>query len=327
MSVVRLPESSLRAERAEINRLAWAFAISLLLHALIFGTYQAGQKFGWWQSFHWPAWLQSNKMLGNIFKKKNQPSPPIQQELPLVFIDVSPEQATPEPPKEAKFYSNKNSQAANPDPSLDTNTPKIDGKQTDVPKTQDVPREKFAPLQPSAPQQPEEKAKPTETPGDLVMAKPSEEVRKDEGDKPHTRPKTVREALARIGAPSRLAGEKMKQEGGVRRRLSISSVDAKASLFGDYDYALIEAIQTRWFGLLDERDYASDSRGKVVLQFRLHYDGRITDMSVSENTAGEVLGHICQRAVMDPAPFMAWTMDMRRMLGDIRNIQFTFYYN
>jgi hypothetical protein len=58
----------------------------------------------------------------------------------------------------------------------------------------------------------------------------------------------------------------------------------------------------------------------------LHYDGRITDMNMAENSAGEVLGFICQKAVLDPAPFAAWPSDMRRTLGDIRNIQFTFYY-
>ena len=119
----------------------------------------------------------------------------------------------------------------------------------------------------------------------------------------------------------------MKQEGGVKRRPEMASLDTKATPFGEYDAALVEAISQRWFALLDERDYASDSRGKVVLQFRLHYDGRVTDMNVAENTAGEVLGLICQKAVLDPAPFAAWPSDMRRTLGDIRNIQFTFYYN
>jgi hypothetical protein len=49
-------------------------------------------------------------------------------------------------------------------------------------------------------------------------------------------------------------------------------------------------------------------------------------MKVAENTAGEVLGFICESAVHDPAPFAAWPSDMRRTLGDTRNIQFTFYY-
>jgi hypothetical protein len=118
----------------------------------------------------------------------------------------------------------------------------------------------------------------------------------------------------------------MKQEGGVSRRHEMASLDTKATPFGAYDAALVEAISQRWFTLLDQREYASDSRGKVVLQFRLHYDGRITDMNVSECTAGEVLGLICQKAVLDPAPFAAWPSDMRRTLGNVRNIQFTFYY-
>ena len=64
----------------------------------------------------------------------------------------------------------------------------------------------------------------------------------------------------------------------------------------------------------------------MVLQFALHYDGRVTDMNMPENTAGEVLGFICQKAVLDNNPFAAWPSDMRRTLGDVRNIQFTFYY-
>jgi hypothetical protein len=105
-------------------------------------------------------------------------------------------------------------------------------------------------------------------------------------------------------------------------------MDTKATPFGAYDAALVEAISKRWFALLDQRDYASDSRGKVVLQFRLYYDGSVKQMAIAENsTASEVLGLLCRKAVEDPAPFPAWPSDMRRMLGDMRSIQFTFYYN
>jgi hypothetical protein len=34
-----------------------------------------------------------------------------------------------------------------------------------------------------------------------------------------------------------------------------------------------------------------------------------------------------EKAVLDPAPFGAWPSDMRRLLGDTRGIQFTFFYN
>ena len=336
---------SLRPEQAEISRLAWAFAISLAFHILVWGGYQTGRKYNVWQNLHFPAWVHAPQFLKELITPKPKLLPPPRQDTPWMFVNVNPAQASPEPPKDAKYYSDKNSLAANPDADKITEIPKIDGKQPDVPKTEDVPREKFTPLQPSPPPQPpketqppppeppkeaqtEAKPKPAYTPGDLTFAKPSPTPRTTEGDaneaKP-PRPRTIRQALAQL-QQSQLPGEKMKQEGGVRRRNEMASLDTKATPFGAYDAALVEAISQRWFTLLDQRDYASDSRGKVVLQFRLHYDGRVTDMNMTENTAGEVLGLICQKAVLDPAPFAVWPSDMRRTLGDIRNIQFTFFY-
>jgi len=331
MSDARMQQSTLRLERAESSRLAAAFAFSLAAHLLIFSSYETGKKFGWWQQLHWPAWMQSVKMLSEILKKKENAPPPVQQEPPLMFVNVSPAQATTEPPKDTQYYSDKNSRAANPETDLDSTTPKISGKQTEVPKTEDVPREKFTPLQPARPvesakaAQEEIKPKATYAPGDLTLAKPDPNPRKDDGQASQSRPRTIKEALARQ-QDNRLPGEKLKQEGGVRRHLEISSLDARATPFGAYDAALVEAISQRWFSLLDQRDFAFDGRGKVVLQFRLHYDGRITDLSVAENSAGELLGLICEKAVLDPAPFAVWPGDMRRMLGDLRSIQFTFYY-
>jgi len=330
-----MPRWSLRLEQAEASRLAWAFALSLAFHLVVFGGYQTGNKYHLWQHLHWPAWLQPPKVIADLLKKKESPPPLRPQDTPLMFVNVSPAQATAEPPKDAKFYSDKNSKAANPEANKITEVPKITGQQTQVPKTEDIPREKFTPLQPSRPAeqarvaQPEIKPKPAYTPGDLTMAKPSPTPRTTEGDaneaKP-ARPRTINQALAQL-RESQPPGQKMQQDGGVRRRNEIASLDTKATPFGAYDAALVEAISQRWFSLLDARDYASDSRGKVVLQFRLHYDGRITDMNMAENTAGEVLGLICQKAVLDPAPFATWPSDMRRTLGDIRSIQFTFYYN
>ena len=336
MFTARMTRWSLRPEQAEVSRLAWAFAISLAVHLLVFGGYHTGQKYHVWQNLHWPAWLHAPKILQEAFKpKQSPPPPPRQQDIPLIFVNVNPAQATAEAPKNAKYYSDKNSRAANPEPDKITEIPKIDGKQTEVVKTEEIPRQKFTPLQPSRPaQQPQEpqpelKPKPAYTPGDLTLAKPSPTPRTTEGDaneaKP-PRPRTIREALAQQ-QDSRLPGEKIKQDGGMQRRHEMASMDTKATPFGAYDAALVEAISQRWYTLLDEREYASDSRGKVVLQFRLHYDGRITDMNVAENTSSEVLSLICQKAVLDPAPFAAWPSDMRRTLGDTRNIQFTFFYN
>ncbi len=357
MAIARTSRWSLRVEQAEVSRLAAAFALSLAFHALVYSCYYTGNKYHVWQYLHLPDWLHPPKFLTElIVPQKPPPPPPPKQDLPLVFVNVSPAQATAEAPKNAKFYSDKNSIAANPTADKITETPKIDGKHPEIVKTEEVERPKFTPLQPTPPPPPpketkppppeppketkppppepvkvaevEAKPKPAYTPGDLTFAKPSPAPRPTEGDaeEPKTsRPRTIREALARQHQ-SELPGPKMQQQGGVSRRAELSSLDTKATPFGKYDADLVEAISRRWFDLLDQRDYASDSRGKVVLQFVLHYDGRVSDMNMPENTTGEVLGLICQKAVLDPSPFAAWPSDMRRTLGDVRHIQFTFYY-
>ena len=335
MSVAEMPQAELRWARDESSRLAWAFGISLALHLLVFGSWEAGNKLGLWKAWRWPAWMQSAPMLTELLKKK-EPKPPdaLSSEPPLLFVDVSSAQATAEPPKDAKFYSDKNSQAANKEVTKESDVPNITGQQTEVVKTVTVtPRPEFTPLQPVRPpaeiareEQPEQKARPAQPPGDLAMGKPDPNPRSKEGKEAQPKPRTIREAMARRQERA-IPGEQMKQEGGVRRHLEFASLDAKATPFGSYDAAMVEAISQRWYSLLDQRDYASDSRGKVVLQFILHQDGRITEMNVTQNSVGEVLALICQKAVMDPAPYPVWPADMRRLLGETRNIQFTFYYN
>ena len=66
-----------------------------------------------------------------------------------MFVNVNPAQATAEAPKDAKFYSDKNSRAANPDADKITEIPKIDGKHPEIVKTEDIERPKFTPLQPA----------------------------------------------------------------------------------------------------------------------------------------------------------------------------------
>src|SRR5258708_3463276 len=152
MSAVGTPESSLRRETAQASRLVWAFAISLMLHLSMFGTYQMGKQLGWWQRMQWPAWMKSPKMLTELLKKQ-QAAQQIQrqQEIPLIFADGSPGQATPEPTKDTKYYSKKNPGAENQKPKKETTTQKIEGKHPELVKTEDVRRQEFHPLQPVPP--------------------------------------------------------------------------------------------------------------------------------------------------------------------------------
>ncbi len=310
MTGVGTPLDSLRFSRLESRRLAWVFALSLLAHLLAWGGYEADKEFNLWQRLRLPPLMLFTKI-------KPAPAPPQSPE--LTFVDVPATQATTEAPKNAKYYSNQNSRAANPEANRDTQVPQIKGTQTEVAKTEDAPRPDFSKLQPTMQPSREELASRQQTAGDLTLGKPS-----DTRPAEQPRPRTINQALAQ---QKQLPGVKMKQEGGVRHEALVPSLDVKATPFGAYDAAFIQAVTQRWYDLLDSRQFARDRSGKVVLRFHLNYDGRISDMVVMQNTVGDLLGYVCQKAVMDPAPYAQWPSDMRAMVGlDYREITFTFYY-
>jgi hypothetical protein len=359
------------------DALAQAFAVSLAVHILAFGVIEIGHQAGWWKVSSLKALSKAMPSLKNLARQQNaQSQNNSKQQLsepPLLFVDVSPAQATPEPPKQAKYYSSVNSKAANPTPpKVPSDAPRIDGTQNKMAKTIDTPRPQSTP--PNPPPQPPSQAekgqqekpekvyetmqpdvKPAvpenkplakaETPRPTGL-KPGNTQMGEPGPKPvgntkaqqsaanemtatpspeKTRPRTLAEARQRQGF---LAGEKMKQEGGVKRFAMTSSLDVKATPFGQYDAMFIAAVQKRWFDLLEERDFIQGRSGRVVLRFHLYYDGRITNMEAAETSVGELLSLVCQRAVLDPAPFAPWPPDLRRLAkSNFRQVQFTFYYN
>ena len=224
-----MPDLSLRLERAESTRLAWAFVLSLVVHLLAFSGYEAGRRLHVWERVQLPAWMVAPRKLTELFVKpqtarererleKQRQEEQRREQMRLMFVDVSPAQATPEPPEKADYYSSRNSVAANPDATIQSSIPKIDGKQTVVPKTEDVPRTKAFPLRPTPPPTPapeppaapvqpktepaheakpepvqEAKPKTAMAPGDLALARPDQsapriELKPDaaEGVKPRT---------------------------------------------------------------------------------------------------------------------------------------------
>jgi len=303
---------SLRFSSPEMRRLGLALALSLAVHLLGWGGYAAGKEFGWWQQLHWPTWLPRLAIM------KIVPAPVLQNnEEQLTFVEVA--QPTTEAPPDTKYYSSQNSRAADPTKG-NKEIPQLNGKQTEVVKTENVPRPNFNKLQPATPA-PQQKSQPAAVrPGDLTLGKP-EDSKQQEQPRPRTM-KQVSEQQAH-----RLPGIQMKQEGGMRRPALVSSLDVKTTPFGDYDSKFIEAVTQRWYDLLDSRQFAMDRSGKVTLRFHLNYDGSIADMKVLGNTVGDVLGYVCQKAVTDPAPFAPWPADMRRIISEnYREITFTFYY-
>ena len=83
----------------------------------------------------------------------------------------------------------------------------------------------------------------------------------------------------------------------------------------------------RWYDLLDSQQFAMDRTGKTTVYFHLNPDGAVTELKITDNTVGELLGYVCQEAIQQAAPFGPWSSDMRRMVGaNFREITFTFYY-
>ena len=388
-----------------------AFMLSAAIHCAVYLSYGELKKLNWHgqqkilqlffpSSKHQinfnPAKYLNDK-LAFLQKLQNKVNPPSQNkqphtEPPLLFVSVPPSQAAPEPPKNAKFYSDKDSIAANPKTDKDTDKPEIDGKQDKIMHTVDVPKPvkpeykpepkpqpapqpkpqpapmpepkpeitkpaekpQPQPLQPLPQPKPQNQEKqiaslnPTaenlvkQEPGDTAQRKPeplqpglSSDKSKPQTDsaqqigsteKPQGRPMTLAEARARQQGGI-IAGEKFKQEGGVKRYALESSIDAKATPFGAYDSSVFYAIQQRWYDLLEDSRFSGDRRGKVVIEFRLHYDGRVSDLKIAESNVGELLTVLCRKAIEDPAPFEKWPADMRRMIGeDYRDVRITFYY-
>lgn len=140
------------------------------------------------------------------------------------------------------------------------------------------------------------------------------------------RPRTLAHARQQNAG---LIGRKMKQKGGIDRFRLQSTPDLSKTPFGNYDAAVIQAIQQRWFDLLERLPIVQNTRGKVVLKFWMKSDGSVSDLKVVENSAGDDLqSYACEAAVRDPAPYGRWPEDMRRVIqSDRREIRFTFYYN
>ena len=299
---------SLRLNRLETGRLSLALALSLAAHLFVWGGYEVAREFHVWRWVPQLAWLRPTPKL-----------PPIQTpEQPLEFVMV--EHPSTEAPDKTKYYGAQNSRAANPDASRDANVPKLNGTQTDVPMTETVTKPDFNKLQPAPKPANPEQAQPTPTiePGDLSLGKPQD----SQQQQTPPRPRTIQEALAQHHSP----GVAMKQDGGVSHRME-ASFDVKATQFGQYDSDFVDAVTYRWYSLLDSQKFALDRTGRVMLRFHLNYDGTITEMTVLQNTVGDLLGYVCQKAINDPAPFKPWPADMRRLVGaNYREITFTFYY-
>jgi outer membrane biosynthesis protein TonB len=322
----------------------WALVLSVIFHLAAYGGWRWGKTHAWWNRLTFPSWLQlvphnphSNPLRPIALLQKPQPPPP------LLYVDVDPALAVEQAPANAKYYSTANTVAANPEVKKPSDQPNISGTQNKLMQTVPTGVRNF-PLQPSPPppqntppaekEMTEAKAqpKPKQAPGELATAKPADKTDESKGaaetetgsaaktEPKRDRPRTLAEARARTGAPN----ERTRQEGGVNHIAVDSSLDTKRTVTGDYDRELVDAVDQRWNALLANREWDS---GEIRLSFNLHPDGRVTDMKIEYSTVNELLGIICEQAILDPSPFKKWPEKMREEVPDPRPVTFTFYYS
>lgn len=316
MVVDRTDKVTVRIGRLELTKLGWALVLSLVAHLLFWGAYAANQKFHLLALLRLPAWMERV-----IIPPPPVAQPPPLNREPMMFLDVREDQSVPEPPKDAKRYSDKNSFAANPEPDKNPNMPKVDGEKNELQKLDDSGRRnKFDQLMPDPPkEEAKPEVKPATKPGTMTVAKADLRPPQE-----RQRPRTIREAMLQ---KNQSPGQRTKQEGGVPRKGQIA-MDVKVTGFGAYDRMFIDAVANRWYDLLDQLSYDNYRQGKVVVQFTLNYKGEISNVEIVQNTVTDTLSLMCQKAIRDPAPFGEWTREMRLAVGeDSRRITFTFYYN
>jgi hypothetical protein len=134
---------------------------------------------------------------------------------------------------------------------------------------------------------------------------------------------TIAEQKRRLEV-GRLASRKMKQPGGVAR-IGIQTLDVRLTGYGDYDARFVQSVRLAWLRFRDKPGWFHP--GKVVVDFKLHHDGTISELAVQQNLATIRQGYYCKEALTGPAPFEKWTGAMRREIGsDVRACRFSFRY-
>jgi outer membrane biosynthesis protein TonB len=242
----------------------------------------------------------------------------------LRFIETNP-LANQAVPKTTPFTSSRNQTAAQPVPEkMPTNSPlpKSEGTSEQLRIAQGKPRSidqsQAAPAtQPSISMAAPAKATPPPGPGKAVV-QPS--------PTPAPVPVAANPDRPRASVPSGTYGLLLRRPVGVNRAGTIA-IDARFSNYGDYTQRMLEAIQSSWWSIIERSRFESVSRGNVIVRFRLHRDGTVTDARVLSSEVTRVMTLACKDAVMAPAPYDIWRADMVAMYGESDTVTINFIYH
>ena len=242
----------------------------------------------------------------------------------LRFIETNP-LANQAVPKTTPFTSSRNQTAAQPVPEkMPTNSPlpKSDGTSEQLRiakgKPRSIDQSEAQPIsQPSISMAAPVKAPPPPGPGKSA-AQPS--------PTPAPVPVAANPDRPRASVPSGTYGLLLRRPVGVNRAGTIA-VDARFSNYGDYTQRMMEAIQSSWWSIIERSRFESVTRGNVIVRFRLHRDGTVTDARVLSTEVTRVMTLACKDAVMAPAPYDIWRADMVAMFGESDTVTINFIYH
>ncbi|MGD1018157.1 MAG: hypothetical protein ABSA12_02440 [Verrucomicrobiia bacterium] len=378
-----------------------ALLVSLLLHAMAYCTVQYGApilKLPWLsslarlvQAVHVQPTPAHPQVQTITFVEVNEPRPqnqPNQGKQSQQFMETDASQVTGEKPKNAQYYSDKSTVAANPNNASGKlgDTPYLNGAETkykdkQVMSTVDVPTQSgvSAPLvvqagapgapgrvaqpspstaskpaptppqekssvQPQSQPQPQSPAQPQEIPA--VGLKIVEEQKMAMAPKPTVTPAAVASsevptppAAAEVGeggAPALASEPGVEGREIVARkshlvavgvsRTGVTAFNVEASPFGAYDKKVVNAIQTRWFQLID-RYGIYESTATVTIYFELFDDGQVKNVKTIDGGDNSILSLFCEKAIIESGPFDPWPDELRALAGkEPRQATFTFYY-
>ncbi len=299
-------------ESIDLRSAAIAVAVSLGLHLLLLWVLP--------DTFHKVvAFVRPVEVLTAPVKIDEARLPP-----KLRFIETNP-LANQAVPKTTPYTSSRNQTAAQPVPEkMPTNSPlpKSEGTSEQLRIAQGKPRSidqsQAAPAtQPSISMAAPVKAAPPPGPGKLAV---------QPAPTPAPVPVAANPDRPRASVPSGTYGLLLRRPVGVNRAGTIA-VDARFSNYGDYTQRMLEAIQSSWWSIIERSRFEGLSRGNVIVRFRLHRDGTVTDTQVLHSEVTRVMTLACKDAVMAPAPYDIWRADMVAMYGESDTVTINFIYH
>ena len=299
-------------ESIDLRSAAIAVAVSLGLHLLLLWLLP--------DTFHKVvAFVRPVEVLTAPVKIDEARLPP-----KLRFIETNP-LANQAVPKTTPFTSARNQTAAQPVPEkMPTNSPlpKSEGTSEQLRiakgKPRSIDQSEAQPIsQPSISMAAPVKAPPPPGPGKSA-AQPS--------PTPAPVPVAANPDRPRASVPSGTYGLLLRRPVGVNRAGTIA-VDARFSNYGDYTQRMMEAIQSSWWSIIERSRFEGLSRGNVIVRFRLHRDGTVTDAQVLGTEVTRVMTLACKDAVMAPAPYDIWRADMVAMYGESDTVTINFIYH